>query len=104
MDQESRGSARSSAVKPGSAVYNADGVLLGRVSGYTNEGFEVDWVALDDSDAPPEEDIPGQEFGEGYLMWRCSECGEMGEIDDGFPETCPSCGAPKEHINYLTED
>lgn len=104
MAQEPGNSARSTSVKPGAAVYNAKGLLLGRVSGFTAEGFEVDRVDIDDPDAPPKEEIPGQEFGEGYLMWRCSKCGEMGEIADGLPETCPNCGAPKEYINYWTED
>ncbi|WP_254546580.1 DUF7130 family rubredoxin-like protein [Halomarina pelagica] len=46
----------------------------------------------------------GHEFGEAELVWRCTECGEMGEIDDGLPEECPNCGAPKEDLMYWTED
>jgi hypothetical protein len=104
MEQQPGNSARSTPVKPGAAVYSAEGLLLGRVSGFTDEGFTVDRVAVDDPDALHQEEIPGQEFGEGFLMWRCSECGEMGAIEDGLPETCPNCGSPKEYINYWTED
>jgi rubrerythrin len=50
------------------------------------------------------EEIPGQEFGEGYLMWRCTVCGEMDEIEDGMPEVCPSCGAEKEALTEVRED
>jgi rubrerythrin len=31
-------------------------------------------------------------------------CGEMGEIDEGIPETCPGCDAPKEDLMYWLED
>ncbi|WP_255196171.1 DUF7130 family rubredoxin-like protein [Halorarius litoreus] len=54
--------------------------------------------------APSGEEVPGQSFGEGYLMWRCGECGEMGDLEDGFPETCPNCDAPKEELLYWIED
>jgi rubrerythrin len=37
-------------------------------------------------------------------MWRCEDCGEMGDLDDGIPEECPNCGAPKEHIHMAQED
>ena len=46
----------------------------------------------------------GQSFGEAELMWRCMECGEMGEIEDGLPDNCPNCGVEKEDLMYWTED
>lgn len=46
----------------------------------------------------------GHEFGEGELMWRCTECGEMGQIKEGLPDRCPGCGEPKEALMYWTED
>lgn len=46
----------------------------------------------------------GHSFGEAELMWRCMECGEMGDIGDGIPEECPNCGAAKESLMYWTED
>jgi rubrerythrin len=89
-------------------IYNDDGVLVGVVGDATEEGFTVETVASatveHGDDARSEEEEPGQEFGEGYIMWRCTECGEMGELDEGFPETCPNCGAPKEAITKDRED
>ncbi|WP_123538538.1 DUF7130 family rubredoxin-like protein [Halosimplex salinum] len=46
----------------------------------------------------------GHSFGEAELMWRCTNCGEMGEIQDGLPDTCPGCGTEKEDLMYWTED
>lgn len=92
-----------SAVEPGQQVFDDDGELLGRVSGLTDDGFEVE-LAEDRSDDPGSEEVPGQTFGEGYLMWECTECGEMGDLDDGIPETCPNCGAPREAIAEARED
>lgn len=94
----------STRIKPGEPVYDDDGVLVGHVSGFTEAGVEVETIDPDDLRGHSEEERPGQEFGEGYLMWRCGDCGEMGELDDGFPETCPNCGARKEDIGYWIED
>ena len=41
--------------------------------------------------------------GEKTLLWRCAECGELGDIDD-VPRTSPSYGAPGESIRYYRED
>jgi rubrerythrin len=90
-----------SSIAPGDEVYDESGRLLGRVSALTDDGFETELVAAGGSH---EEEIPGQEFGEGYLMWRCTECGEMGELDNGLPESCPDCGAPREAITQIIED
>lgn len=46
----------------------------------------------------------GHVFGEVELVWRCTNCGEPGEIDDGLPAECPNCGEPKEALMYWTED
>lgn len=35
---------------------------------------------------------------------RCTECGEMGELDDGMPSTCSECGAEKEALAGVVED
>ena len=37
--------------------------------------------------------------GEKTLLWRCAECGELGDIDD-VPRLCPSCGGSGESIYY----
>lgn len=99
MEEESK--TVDSSIEPGEEVYDDDGQLLGVVSGITDDGFETEM--MDDGTGSSEE-IPGQEFGEGYLMWRCTECGEMDEIEDGMPESCPSCGAEKEALTEVRED
>lgn len=102
-------------IESGDTVYDDNGHVLGIIHEFTDEGFAVEvidagaTVEMPDGPAEPaenedEEDIPGKDFGEGYLMWRCEDCGEMGELDDGFPEECPNCGAPKEHIHNAQED
>lgn len=89
-------------VEPGESVYDDSGSVIGRVSAITDAGFEVE--PADQSEGEAEEEIPGKEFGEGYLMWRCTECGEMGELDDGLPDSCPNCGAPEEALAATRED
>jgi len=99
MDHENR--VHHGSIEPGEPVYDSDGQLLGRVSGLTENGFEAETVGPNETE---EEVVPGQEFGEGYLMWRCGECGEMDRIKDGIPESCPACGAPREAIAEVVED
>lgn len=91
-------------VEPGEAVYTETGRLVGRITGFTNDGFEIETVESAASDGVDQEEIPGQEFGEGYLMWQCGECGEMGELEESMPESCPNCGAPREAISEVRED
>ncbi|WP_129112962.1 DUF7130 family rubredoxin-like protein [Halegenticoccus tardaugens] len=43
------------------------------------------------------------EFGEAYLVWRCLDCGETGDLE-AFPSECPNCGAGREDLYYWTED
>ncbi|MXR20808.1 DUF7130 family rubredoxin-like protein [Halobacterium bonnevillei] len=101
-------------IETGDTVYDDDGHVVGIVQEFTEDGFDVEVLDAGPSvDAsPPEtapgnqdgEDIPGKDFGEGYLMWRCEDCGAMDDLDDGIPEFCPDCGAPKEHIHDAQED
>jgi hypothetical protein len=91
-------------IEPGESVYTKNGELVGRVSGLTSDGFEVETVETTASDGADQEEIPGQEFGEGYLMWQCAECGEMGELEDSFPAACPNCDAPREALSEVRED
>lgn len=107
------------------AVYDEEGDQIGVVDSFTDIGFQVAIHDVGTGDEEPGGDIdqggsveeaadaeggvvhqhePGQEFGEGFLMWRCDECGEMGEIEEGLPEECPNCGAEKEKLMYWTED
>jgi rubrerythrin len=37
-------------------------------------------------------------------MWRCSVCGEMGDLEGGDPETCPNCGTGAEDLYAWLED
>jgi rubrerythrin len=91
-------------VEPGESVYTETGRFLGRIAGITDDGFEVETVETSARDGVDQEELPGQEFGEGYLMWQCGECGEMGELDESIPESCPSCDAPREAISEVRED
>lgn len=87
----------------GMSVYDEDGKELGTLRGFDEAGFYV--TMREGIEALSVEHArTGHEFGEGYLMWRCTECGEMGEIDEGLPDTCPNCGSPKEDLYYWTED
>jgi len=88
-------------IEPGEEVYDESGRLLGFVSGFTEGGFETETIGAATDHG---EERPGQEFGEGYLMWRCIECGEMDQIEDGLPESCPNCGAEREAITEVVED
>lgn len=89
-------------VSIGTEVHNADGDHIGTVRGFTENGFVV--TSREGIEALSiEHERSGHEFGEAELMWRCTECGEMGKISD-MPEECPNCGAEKEQIYYWTED
>jgi len=87
----------------GQTVYDEDGNELGRVRGFDQHGF---YVTLEEGiEALSEEHVvSGHEFGEAELMWRCWECGEMGQLEEELPAACPSCGAPREDLYYWTED
>lgn len=87
----------------GATVYTDDGEALGTVRGFDEDGFYVTTREGIES-LSVEHERSGHEFGEAELMWRCSECGEMGALQDSFPEECPSCGTEKENIYYWTED
>ena len=86
--------------KSGQPVYDASGNQLGRIQGVTERGFEVDVRAT--TDLGPEQD-PGQGIGEGYLVWRYDNCGEMGSLQQ-IPDTCPNRGVGREHLYASIED
>ena len=87
----------------GEVLYTEDGRPVGQIRGIEAGGAfvtfreGVEGLSLGHARS-------GHEFGEAELMWRCTECGEMGEIDEGLPDECPNCGAPKEALMYWTED
>ncbi|AUV81197.1 hypothetical protein C2R22_05600 [Salinigranum rubrum] len=127
---ESAATDETTPIEQGTVVFDHEEHVLGVVTGMTAEGFEVaidvdvdtgdiddegrvDVDSLDtesqrvdaaesDLDSSEQEHEPGHEFGEGYLMWRCEECGEMGELDDGLPTECPDCGS--EEVYKWRED
>jgi rubrerythrin len=100
MSDESAATETTTSFEPGMAVYDDENNEIGVISELTDEGFEVS--AEDDPQTLDREDDPGQEFGEGYIMWRCENCGEMGELEDGLPSECPSCDS--ENVHKTRED
>jgi hypothetical protein len=87
----------------GTTVYTEDGHEIGTIRGFDEDGFFVT-TRTGLAELSIEHERAGHQLGEAELMWRCSDCGELGDLDDGLPESCPSCGAEKEHLYYWTED
>jgi hypothetical protein len=86
----------------GQTVYDEDGSPLGTIRGFDQHGF---YVSVEDGiESLSDEHRTTSNAGEAELMWRCWECGAMGEIDASIPDACPDCGAAKEEIYYWTED
>jgi hypothetical protein len=88
-------------VRIGTTVYDGDGIELGTVRGLDDAGFYV--RSVEATDRVSFEDARDA-FGVGYVMWRCWECGEMGQIEDDLPAACPACDAPREELYYWAED
>lgn len=87
----------------GQTVYDEDGNEIGRIRGFEQSGFFV--TTREGAEAMSVEHArSGQSFGEAELMWRCMECGEMGDIEGGLPDDCPNCGTEREDLMYWTED
>ena len=102
-DGEPEAEREATSIDFGQTVYDEEGNVLGTIRGLEEGGFFV--TTRDGVEGMSIEHArSGHEFGEAELMWRCTECGEMGEIDEGVPENCPNCGADKEAIMYWTED
>jgi preprotein translocase subunit YajC len=86
-------------LKPGETVYDESGDRIGTVRGIDEHGFYV----KADEDVTVLRGPSGRTEHSDALMWRCWDCGEMGQIEN-IPEECPSCGASKEEIYYWQED
>lgn len=87
----------------GMTVFTKDGRALGSIRGFDDDGFYV--TTEEGIEAMSvEHERSGHEFGEAELMWRCTNCGEMGQLDDDLPPKCPNCGTEKEDLMYWTED
>ena len=90
-------------VEPGERVFDEDGEPIGTVRGLQEGGIFV--TTRSGAEELSEEHVrSGQSWGMAELMWRCTECGEMGEIDEDIPDKCPNCSTPRENIMYWTED
>jgi predicted RNA-binding Zn-ribbon protein involved in translation (DUF1610 family) len=90
------------AIEIGQDVFDAEGNSVGTIRGWDEDGFFVTTrEGIDALSVEHEHTTPGS--GTAELMWRCSDCGEMGDIHD-LPEECPDCGAERERLFYWTED
>ncbi len=87
----------------GQTVYDEDGNEIGRVRSFERSGFFVTTRSGAEGRSV-EHARSGHEFGEAHLMWRCMQCGEMGSIGDGLPDSCPNCETAREELMYWTED
>lgn len=87
----------------GETVFNAVGDPLGKVRGFDSNGFVVTMLEGYEPTSV-EHGHTATEVGEAELMWRCTECGELGRIEEGVPESCPGCGGRKESLMYWIED
>ncbi|MFB6300935.1 MAG: hypothetical protein ABEH65_11810 [Halobacteriales archaeon] len=89
-------------VSIGEVVYNGDGERVGSVRGVDEDGFFV--TTREGVEAMSvEHERAGHSFGEAELLWRCAECGAIGDIGD-IPEACPDCDAEREALFYWIED
>jgi len=87
----------------GQTLYDESGSPVGTVRGIEKGGVFVttrDGIAS----LSIQHVRSGHSFGEAELMWRCTNCGEMGELKDGLPDSCPGCGGARETLMYWTED
>jgi len=87
----------------GQTLYDDAGEPVGTVRGMEQGGVFLTTRAGVES-MSVEHARSGHAFGEAELMWRCTNCGEMGQLEDSLPETCPNCGVPREQLMYWTED
>lgn len=87
----------------GQMLYTEDGEPVGTIRGMESGGL---FITLREGveELSVEHARSGHSFGEAELMWRCTECGEMGQIEDGLPEQCPNCNSEREALMYWTED
>lgn len=87
----------------GETLYTEDGEAVGTIRGLEEGGVFVT-IREGAEKLNIEHARSGHQFGEAELMWRCTTCGEMGEIKDGLPDNCPNCDAEKEALMYWKED
>ncbi|WP_238993936.1 DUF7130 family rubredoxin-like protein [Halobellus captivus] len=88
-------------LKPGELLYDADGAEVGTVRAITEYGVEVRTRGGVET-ASLKQALRG-DSGEGYLLWRCATCGELGDLEQ-IPDRCPGCDAPREELYAYLED
>jgi len=94
---------RATALSFGQVLYDQAGQPVGSVRGMEAGGvFVTTWDGVESFSV--EHVRSGHVFGQAELMWRCLNCGEMGDIGDTLPESCPNCGVEREQLMYWTED
>lgn len=94
---------RAQSLDLGMPVFDQAGNELGRLRGIHKDGFFV--TTRDGIESMSVQHLrAGGTFGEAELMWRCTVCGEMGEIGDALPSSCPNCDTEREDLMYWTED
>jgi len=101
MPEDSEVASTDRALKPGQRVYDEAGRVIGVIQAITDIGVEVNTDS--DVETLSLRQSPSVNLGEGYLVWRCSECGELGELNQ-IPDHCPSCGASKDTLYAYLED
>jgi hypothetical protein len=82
-------------VRIGQTIYDEAGEPFGSVRDI--DGAGVCLLAPEDAPEPPiaeARELTGRDYG----MWRCWECGTMGQIEDSLPAECPGCAAPPEAL------
>jgi Zn finger protein HypA/HybF involved in hydrogenase expression len=101
MPEDSEVASTDRVLKPGQRVYDEAGRVIGVIQAITDIGVEVNTDS--DVETLSLRQSPSVNLGEGYLVWRCSECGELGELNQ-IPDHCPSCGASKDTLYAYLED
>jgi ABC-type ATPase with predicted acetyltransferase domain len=92
---------REKILRPGQRLYDSTGREIGIIRAITESGIEAS--VYTDIDTLSLKHAPGADAGEGYLLWRCSECGELGDLER-IPDECPGCGKGREHLYAYLED
>jgi rubrerythrin len=101
MPEDREAASADRVLKPGQRVYDEAGQVIGVIQAITDIGVEVNTDS--DVETLSLRQSPSVNLGEGYLVWRCSECGELGDINQ-IPDHCPSCGASEDTLYAYLED
>lgn len=70
MADPENGPSATDCVGPGEAILDGDRETLGRVRGFTDDGFDVGWVGDTVAAETERAGLPGPDVGDGFLVWR----------------------------------